>query len=243
MIDLNADLGEGMSEEAALMALVTSCNIATGGHAGDDETMVAALRMARDHGVAAGAHPAYPDRAGFGRRDLDLPLETLAQALADQVGTLERHATAEGMALTHVKPHGALYHRASVDPAHADVLANLARAHGLFLVGPPGGAMAAAAGSARVVYVPEGFADRAYDREGRLLPRSAPGAVIEDAEAATAQARDLAAHGRVRTQGGEDLALDVATICLHGDTPGAVARARAVRAGLEAAGLTLRAPL
>ena len=232
-----------MDGEAAVMALVTSCNIATGGHAGDDATMAAALRAARDHGVAAGAHPAFPDRDAFGRRDLNLPLDTLRQSLADQLGTLTRHAETEGVKLTHLKPHGALYHRASADLAHAEILAALARAHGLRLVGPPGGAMGEAARIAGLTYVPEGFADRAYDSAGRLVPRGAPGALIEAPEAATRQAVDLAARGKVRTLTGETVALEIATLCLHGDTPNALGRAKAVRAGLEAAGLTLGALL
>lgn len=243
-IDLNADLGEGMADDAALMPLVTSCNIACGGHAGDEATMRTALELARSNGVRAGAHPAYPDKANFGRSPMDLPDPVLRDTLVEQIAGLAEIAGSVGITLTHVKPHGALYHRAEGDPGIAGLLAQTVASldPSLRLVGPPDSALDEAANAAGLAFVAEGFADRAYGSSGRLIPRSTPGAVLADAEASAAQAVSIATQGHVETIDRTRIALDVQTLCLHGDTPGALERARAVRAALESAGLEIAPP-
>lgn len=243
-IDLNADLGEGMGQDEALLALVSSCNIACGGHAGDAMTMRATLLAARDAGVAAGAHPSYPDKAKFGRKTMEIAPVILGAELMSQVGALVDIGREEGVTLTHVKPHGALYHAAEQDEELARLVAEVTGRRGaqLKLVGPPGSALEAAAASAGVDFVAEGFADRAYRGDGRLVPRSEAGAVIEAPEASAAQALAIAQGEAFTAADGRALNVRAQTICLHGDTPGAVARAQAIRAALEAAGIEVAAP-
>ena len=243
-IDLNADLGEGMANDRALMALVTSCNIACGGHAGDETTMRAALELARSNSVSAGAHPAYPDKANFGRSPMDLPDAALHDTLVEQITHLSEIAGSVGVTVNHVKPHGALYHSAESDAALARLLAQTVAGlnPSLRLVGPPESALEQAADAAGLAFLAEGFADRAYDRTGRLVPRSTPGAVLADAEASAAQAVSIATQGHVEAIDGTRIELDIQTLCLHGDTPGALDRARAVRAALKAAGLEVAPP-
>jgi UPF0271 protein len=245
-IDLNADLGElpgaeGAALDEAVLRAVTSCSVACGGHAGDGEAMGRTLRAARAAGVAAGAHPSYPDREGFGRRRVEMPLPALREAVEGQVEALTAAARTEGVALRHLKPHGALYNEAHADEGLAEMLAEVCAARSLALYGPPGGALARAAGAAGVAFVPEGFADRRYLPDGRLTPRGRPGAVIDDEGAQARQALSLARGEPVEAEGGR-LSLRVRTICLHGDTPGAAASAKALRTALEAAGVTVAAP-
>lgn len=247
-IDLNADLGEGCGDDEGLMAVVTSANIACGGHAGDEASMRAALRLAKAHGVAAGAHPSYPDRENFGRQSLEIEPHLLKMVLIEQIRRLKHLAEEEGVSLTHIKPHGALYNDAAVDPALATVVAEAARrgVSGAALVGPPRGeatgALAEAAAREGLAYRAEGFADRAYRPDGRLVSRSEPGAVIGDEDARLAQALALARGEPVTSPSGETVSLAVDTICLHGDSPGALESARAIRVALEEAGLRIEAP-
>lgn len=242
-IDLNADLGEGDPHDGDLMNYVSSCNIACGGHAGDDASMIAVLQLARDRKVAVGAHPSYPDRDGFGRRIIDMADDALKAALAVQVEALKRHAANLDLHLSHLKPHGALYNQAAHDEALADLIADLARTilPGAALVGPPASALAAAANRHDIPFLAEGFADRAYQADGSLVSRSEPGAVLDSDEARVAQAVELATCQSVTCAAGDKIRLPIQTICLHGDSPGAVSSARAIRAALEAAGLTIRA--
>ncbi len=225
-IDLNADVGEGF-DDAGVARAVSSLNIACGAHAGDERTMRAALALAREHGLAAGAHPGYPDRDGFGRVESGLPAGAIGATVLRQVGELGALAAECGLRLAHVKPHGALYHRASGDPEAARAIASAIAAldRELVVVGFPGSALLSAAEAEGLAVAPEGFADRGYGADGGLLPRSAPGALLEGVDA-VAQARDLAP--RVRT------------LCLHSDSPGAVALARALRVGLEAEGWVVK---
>jgi len=228
-IDLNADLGEGPGEEP-LYAQITSANIACGGHAGDEDTMHEAVRLALLHGVSVGAHPSYPDREGFGRVTMSLPLEALSRAIAEQVEALARVARAQGARLTHVKPHGALYGdaaRREVARAIADSVASVSP--GLVLIGLAGSPALRVWRELGFRVAAEGFADRAYAADGTLLPRTRSGAVITDGRAAAAQAIRLAGDG----------ACD--TICIHADTKGAAEIASAVRRGLEEAGFVLSA--
>lgn len=229
-IDLNADVGEG-AEDAPLYETITSANIACGGHAGDHHTMQEAVARALRRGVAIGAHPSYPDRARFGRVSMALPADVLAGEIAAQVGALADVASSAGAVLAHVKAHGALYNDAAVRTNVADAVArgvgSLSPSLPLFgLAGSKAIALWRARGLA---VVEEGFADRGYDPGGALLPRSVPGAVLADPAAAADQAVRLAEGGRC------------GTICVHSDTPGAVAIASAVRQALERAGFTVRA--
>ena len=241
-IDLNADMGEYSNDaehanEAALMPLITSCSIACGGHAGDVETMRATVRLAKDHGVRVGAHPSYPDRAGFGRRSIAFDLEDLASALRAQLDALNAAAIAEGVSVTHVKAHGALYNDAAKNPDLARVVAGLTG--NAILVGPPGSALEAAAQEAGLRFAREGFVDRLYLASGALTPRSEHDAVIADIDARARQARAIAL-GEKFSAGDGDLSINADTLCVHSDSPGAVETAKAVRASLESAAISIR---
>jgi 5-oxoprolinase (ATP-hydrolysing) subunit A len=210
------------------MAQVTSASIACGQHAGDPIVMRECVALARERGVAIGAHPSFPDRDGFGRRDMQLPPRSIETLVMDQVATLASIATSEGARLQHVKPHGALYNMAAKDAELADAIARATAAidPSLILFGPPRSELIAAAQRAGLRAASEVFADRGYRADGSLVPRGEAGAVIDDADAVAAQALALAA--------------DADTICLHGDTPAAVQLARRVRATLEGAGIQVK---
>jgi UPF0271 protein len=219
---LNIDAGELPDEPPALVAAADRVNVACGGHAGDDDTMRTTLARAQAAGTRAGAHPSYPDRAGFGRVAMDVAPAALALEVEAQCARLAAHARALGVAIEHVKPHGALYHRAAADPAVADAVIDgaVAALGPVAVVGPPTGALRDAALRRGLPYLREGFADRGMTADGGLVPRGAPGALLHDPADAAAQARRLVASG----------AYD--TVCVHGDSPNAVAVARAVRAAL-----------
>ncbi|HEX5828205.1 MAG TPA: 5-oxoprolinase subunit PxpA [Candidatus Limnocylindrales bacterium] len=247
-IDLNADVGESLGawslgEDEALIPLVSSVNVAAGFHAGDPVVIERTVALAARHGVAVGAHPGYPDLAGFGRRAMVLtPAETEAAVLY-QVGAVAAFARAAGVELRHVKTHGALYNHAARDEATAAAIARAVASfsRSLVLVGLAGSALVAAGRAAGLTVAEEAFADRAYEPDGSLRARSLDGAVLDDPEAAAAQALEIA-HGRVRAHDGTTIAVRADTICVHGDLPGATARARAVRQALEGAGIGIRAP-
>ena len=224
-IDLNADLGEEVTDDDGLLAVVTSANVACGFHAGGPAVMRAVCLGAVERGVAVGAQVSYADREGFGRRELEVPYAVLAQQVAEQVAALSDAASAAGTTVSYVKPHGALYHRCSRDPEQAAAV--LEGSRDLPVLGMRGSVLLDLARDAGRRTVLEGFADRAY-RDGRLVDRSEPGAVLTDPADVTAQAVRLAA--------------EVGSVCVHGDTPGAVGHARAVRHALEAAGYAVRAP-
>ena len=221
VIDLNADVGEGVEGDLDLLALVTSANVACGFHAGDAATMRAVCAEAIERGVKIGAHVGYRDREGFGRRALDVPAATVAAETVEQIRALQE----AGARVAYVKPHGALYHRASVDEECAAAI--VSAVDGLPVLAAPGSALLAQARAAGVEAVTEGFIDRAYAPDGSLVPRSAEGAML-GVEDAVRQALTIA---RVR--------LDVRSLCLHGDTPGALDLARRVVSELEAAGVEL----
>lgn len=222
-IDLNADLGEEITDDEALLAVVTSANVACGYHAGSREVMRVVCAEAARLGVVLGAQVSYDDRENFGRVELDVPYGELREHVADQVGQLSEIAAAEGTAVRYVKPHGALYHRVLDDEEQARAV--LDGSGQLPVLGMPGALLRLAESAGRAVFR-EGFPDRGYTPDGRLLPRSAPGALVEDADGVVAQA--LALAGRVDS------------VCLHGDSPGAVGHAHAVRRSLEASGFELR---
>lgn len=248
-IDLNSDVGESygawtMGQDELLMPHISSANVACGAHAGDPLVMARTVRLARDTGVAIGAHPGYPDRDGFGRRALDMTAEELEASLLAQLGALAAIARAEGCGeLGHVKPHGALYNRAAADPTVAEVVARAVSrfAPGITLVGLAGSASVAAARAAGLPVAEEAFADRAYEADGSLRSRRLPGAILDAPEVAAAQAVSIAVDARVRTHDGATLPVRADTLCIHGDTPGAAAYAAAVRQALEAAGVAVRA--
>ncbi|MEW6413759.1 MAG: 5-oxoprolinase subunit PxpA [Pseudomonadota bacterium] len=234
MIELNADIGEGC-DDAALLPFVARVSIACGGHAGDAASMRAALELAAAHGVAAGAHPSYPDRAGFGRRAMAARPGEIAAWVTQQTEALAEQAARLGMRLAHVKPHGALYNVAAVDAGVAGEIAAAVAGFdaGLVLVGLAGSTLVEAGQAAGLAVLNEGFADRRYDAAGRLVSRETPGAVLHDPETAAAQARLLAAGRPLPTLPAGSVTLRVDTICVHGDTPGAINIARAVHAALN----------
>lgn len=225
-IDLNADMGEGAGADEALLGVVTSANVACGAHAGDPSLMRRTVRAARAAGVAVGAHPGFPDREHFGRRALSMTPQAIEDSVLYQIAALAGIAAAEGAALTHVKPHGALYNMAAKDQAMADAIAGAIAVFdpSLVMVGLPASALERAAEKAGLAFAAEGFADRAYEADGSLVARTKPGALITDPAAAAAGALRLARAGHVRT------------ICIHSDTPGAEAIAAAVRRALDEAG-------
>ena len=241
-IDLNADLGEGESTDAELLRVVSSCNIACGGHAGDVETMTATVSEALANGVAVGAHPAYPDREGFGRRSHFMAGEDLRASLMHQLETFCTVAAELGATIVHVKPHGTLYTDAVTDAGLADVIAYAVESipGKPALVGQPNTELEAAAVAHGLEFVAEAFVDRAYQADGRLVPRTEAGAVHDDIERIKAQAVSLAIDGRVRGQDGSEIRVRADTLCIHGDTPGAAEAARAVREALESCGIEVR---
>ncbi|HET9341409.1 MAG TPA: 5-oxoprolinase subunit PxpA [Candidatus Eremiobacteraceae bacterium] len=237
-IDLNCDAGESLGDDDAMFDVVTSANIACGFHAGDESTMESTVRSAVRHGVAVGAHPSYPDVQGFGRRTMRVSPAEAEAFVFEQIEVLRTIAKANGSRVTHVKPHGALYNDAARDRSLADAIAAAVRRSGdLRLVGLAGSAFAEAARSADVAFIAEGFCDRAYGEDGHLVSRSVAGSLITDPQAAARQAVDIAVRGRVRSSSGNEIAVVAQTLCIHGDTPGAVDIARAVRAALEGAGV------
>ncbi len=244
-VDLNADLGEGMGDDDALLDIVSSANIACGGHAGDAASMARTLRAAAERGVAAGAHPSFEDREHFGRRELDLPPSMVRMQVLRQLDAIAGIAAREGVPLRHVKPHGALYNRAARDPGLAQALAETVREFDakLAFFALAGSALARAGRAAGLVTVEEVFADRAYRADGSLVPRAEAGAVLHDAGAIATRAVGMVKQGRVIAADGARVKLVAGTICVHGDTPDAVAIARAVRAALERAGVGVAASM
>jgi UPF0271 protein len=240
-VDLNADLGEGAADDAELLTLVTSANIACGGHAGDARLMQATVRAALARGVAIGAHPSYVDREHFGRRELQLDPDDVRADVLAQIGALDALVRAAGGRLHHVKPHGALYNQAARDPVLADAIASAVRAFdpGLALYGLAGSELLRAATRAGLRPVAEVFADRGYRADGSLVPRSQPGALIEEVDEAVARTLRMVQQGVVQAVSGETVPLAAQTVCLHGDGPHALAFARALHAALRAAGVQL----
>jgi len=246
-IDLNCDLGEDPSrcdEDASLLEFVTSANIACGGHAGDERTMREVVRAAHERGVAIGAHPGFPDRARFGRVELDLSAAEIEALVAGQVGLLAAIAHDHRARLTHVKPHGALYHAAmKLDEVARAVALGVGRvAPDAVLVGPAGANGLATWRDLGFRVAEEVFADRRYEADGSLRSRSLDGALIASPSEAAEQAVGFACGRSIAASDGVRLVVRADTICVHGDTPGAAAVARAVRAALEAEGVRVIGP-
>lgn len=246
-IDLNADVGESfgrwhLGEDATMMRFVSSVNIACGFHAGDPSTMRRSCADAAVAGVQIGAHPAYRDLAGFGRRFMDVDPAELRDDVIYQIGALAQLASVEGTTVSYVKPHGALYNAIShhSTQAQAVVDAVLSVDPNLSLLVQPSSVVARLAADSGLRVVPEAFADRAYQADGSLLPRTKPGAVHSSVNAVIEQCLDLALRQEVKAVDGTRVALDAQSICLHGDTPGAVPMALAVREALSRAGVEVR---
>jgi 5-oxoprolinase (ATP-hydrolysing) subunit A len=242
-MDLNADLGEGL-DDGPILPYLTSANVACGLHAGGPLVMDRTVTQALSHGVKVGAHPGYADRENFGRTEQQLGAEEIRALLLYQVGALQALVGHRRGRLTHVKTHGALYNQAARDPELSRMVAEAVRECGadLVLVGLAGSVQIAAARRAGLRAAGEAFADRRYLPDGSLMPRSRPGAVLHDASEVAAQALSIARDGRVIASDGSVVGVDAETLCLHGDTKGAVSLARAVRERLEDAGISI-APL
>ena len=245
-VDLNADVGESfgpykLGQDGLLMPSLTSASVACGFHAGDPGVMRETVALARQHGVAAGAHPAFPDLVGFGRREMRATPREVEDFVVYQIGALAAVAAAGGVRLQHVKAHGALYNMAVRDAALADAIARATASvdRSLILFGLPGSELIAAGKRAGLRTACEGFADRAYQSDGTLVPRSEPSAVIEDAETVVSRAISMARDHVVTAIDGSRVALDVQTICVHGDTPGAAALASRIRKALIDAGVSV----
>ena len=234
MIELNSDIGEGCND-AALMPYLTRVSIACGGHTGDAASMAAALRLAAEYGAAVGAHPSYPDRAGFGRRALAASAEDIAAWITQQTEALAEQAMRLGLRLAHVKPHGALYNVAAQDRCVAEAVAQAVAAFDgeLTLVALSGSQLVAAGRAAGLAVLNEAFADRRYQASGQLVSRETEGALVTDPDTAAQQACALARGEPVATLDGAALRVRAETLCLHSDTPNALNIARAVHAALN----------
>lgn len=249
-IDLNGDVGESfgayqIGHDAALIPILTSANIACGFHAGDPGIMRATVALAREHGTAVGAHPGFPDLVGFGRREMKATPREVEDLVAYQIGALAAIAAAQGVRVSHVKPHGALYNMAARDADLADAIARAIASvdPSLKLFGLPGSKSLEAAQRHNVQAVSEAFADRAYRPDGSLVPRSERGSVIDDEAIVVKRAVAIARERMVIAADGTRVPLDVQTICVHGDTPGAALLASRIRTALSDAGIQLKAPI
>jgi 5-oxoprolinase (ATP-hydrolysing) subunit A len=245
-LDLNADIGESfgaynLGHDALLMPAITSASVACGFHAGDPGVMRETIALARQHGVAIGAHPGFPDLVGFGRREMRATPREVEDFVVYQIGALAAMAAAQGLRLQHVKAHGALYNIAVRDAVVADAIARATASvdSALILFGLPGSELIAAGRRAGLRTAREGFADRAYRADGTLVPRAEPGAVIDDPDIVVSRAIAMVREREVRAIDGSRVALEVETICVHGDTPGAAMLASRIRQALLDAGVSV----
>lgn len=248
-IDLNADVGESfgiyrLGEDASLLRCISSASVACGVHAGDPSVIRVTVQLAAESGVSLGAHPGYPDREGFGRREMSLSRVELEDSVMYQVAAVMGMASGLGVTLRHVKPHGALYHAVTHDIPRAEaVVSAITRLNpALRVFAPANTALARVAEQAGLRVVREAFVDRQYEVDGSLTPRAVPGAVLQDGDAVVARAVELAATGTLRCRTGELLEIPAETLCIHGDTPGATSLACSLRAALGAAGIAVRPP-
>ncbi len=247
-IDINSDMGESfgaytIGHDAGLMASITSANVAAGFHAGDPSVLRGTIRLARMHGVAVGAHPGFPDLVGFGRREMNVTPAEAEDLVLYQIAAVAGVAAAEGLKLQHVKPHGELFNMAARSAALAGAIAKAVAAFdtSLILFGLPGSEILKAGRAAGLRVAAEVFADRAYEPDGSLASRRKPGAVVHDPIAVVARAVRMVKERTVVAIDGSVVTLDADTICVHGDTPGSDDLAAKIRAGLEAAGITVKA--
>ena len=243
-VDLNADLGEGSGHDVELFELISSANIATGFHAGDSDTMHSAISAAKKHGVAIGAHPSFFDRENFGRREMTIPVEEVFDAVAYQLGIFQAIACALDVQANHVKPHGALYNMAVRDANLADAIARAIESVDpkLILFAPDKSELARGGEAHGLQIAREIFADRNYLNDGWLVPRTRPDALLHDPGEAAERVLRMLHEGKVRSVDGRDVEVCGETICVHGDTPGAVDFARELRSRLEREGVKISAP-
>jgi len=243
-VDLNADLGEGSGHDDELFELISSANIATGFHAGDSDTMHAAVSAAKKHGVAVGAHPSFFDRENFGRKELKISSQDVFDAVAYQLGIFQAIASALDVQPNHVKPHGALYNMAVRDAELADAIGRAIKSIDpkLILFAPDNSELARAGEAHGVQIAREIFADRNYLNDGWLVPRTRPDALLRDPKEAAERVLRMLREGKVRSVEGRDVDVRGETICVHGDTPGAVEFARELRMQLEREGVKISAP-
>ncbi|HYY35640.1 MAG TPA: 5-oxoprolinase subunit PxpA [Candidatus Binatia bacterium] len=243
-VDINADLGEGAGQDAELFKLISSANIATGFHAGDSDTMHAAVSAAKEHGVAAGAHPSFFDRENFGRKELQVDNQEVFEAVAYQLGVFQAIASAVSVRPNHVKPHGALYNMAVRDKELADSIARAIESVDpkLILFAPDKSELARAGEAHGLQIAREIFADRNYLSDGWLVPRTRRDALLRDPKEAAERVLRMLREGKVRSVEGRDVDVRGETICVHGDTPGAVEFARELRSQLEREGVKISAP-
>ncbi|NDZ93533.1 LamB/YcsF family protein [Streptomyces sp. SID6673] len=243
VIDLNADLGEGVGDDEAMLELVSSANVACGFHAGTPAELIATCRAAADAGVRIGAQVSYPDRSGFGRRFMDIAPDDLTADVIYQIGALESIARSVGAEVSYVKPHGALYNSIVRHEGQADavVAAIVGLGGSLPLMGLPGSVSLRIADAAGLPVITEAFADRGYRPDGTLVPRTEHGAVLTDSAEIARRVVGLIVDGTVTAIDGSVITVDAESVCLHGDTPGAVAHARAVRDALREAGISVSA--
>jgi len=243
-IDLNADLGEGGANDELLLSLVSSANIACGWHAGNATSMRQSVRWAQRNRVAIGAHPSFPDRKNFGRRNMQLSPDEVINGMLYQLGALDAIARAEGTSLAHVKPHGALYNQAAQDAVLADAICTAIKTFNprLALFGLAGSELIRAAARAGLSAIEEVFADRGYQADGSLVSRNLPGALIEDETQALMQTMMLIKQKQVIALDGSTVMVNAQTVCLHGDGAHALAFAQAIRRHLEQEQITVRAP-
>jgi UPF0271 protein len=243
-VDLNADLGEGAGHDEELFKLISSANIATGFHAGDSDSMHAAVSGAKKHGVAVGAHPSFFDRENFGRKELKVSNQEVFDAVAYQLGVFQAIASAVGVRPNHVKPHGALYNMAVRNEGMADAIARAIESGDpkLILFAPDNSELARAGEAHGLQIAREIFADRNYLNDGWLVPRSRPDALLRDPQEAAERVLRMLREGKVRSVEGGDVEVRGETICIHGDTPGAVEFARKLRSQLEHEGVRISAP-
>jgi UPF0271 protein len=249
-IDLNCDLGEGfgvyaLGDDEKIMPLISSASIACGFHASTPSIMLRTVALAKRFGVAVGAHPSYPDLAGFGRRAMNIAQSDLKADLMYQIGALMAFCLAEAVPLRHVKAHGALYNRAMTDMVTADTIADAVHSvsQDLYLLCPAGSAMAKAAEKLGLKVIAEAFADRAYTSDGALFPRSREGAVLRDPLQVAERVLSMVRERKVKTVDGSIIDLPLQSICVHGDTPGAVEMIRAIRSVLESEGIVISPPV
>jgi UPF0271 protein len=242
-IDLNADLGEGCEFDVELMGIVSSCNIACGGHAGDTNSMTATVHLAVAYDVAIGAHPSYPDRSGFGRVSHFQSGEELHKSVINQLDGLQKIVRSAGNSLTHVKPHGALYNDAAGDRSVAKIVVQAVQhvCGNAAIIGPPKSELERAAAEGNLTYIVEAFVDRAYLSDGSLVPRSEPNAIHSDMNTITTQAVTLATKHMLTAENGEVLDVRADTLCIHGDSANAAEIGIAVRDVLLASGVKIRA--
>jgi UPF0271 protein len=243
-IDLNADVGESIGDDEGVIPAVSSANVACGFHAGNPAIMRTTVQLSKRHGVAVGAHPSFRDLEGFGRTEMQVEATELESLVAYQIRALSAIALKEGVKLNHVKPHGALYNMAARDAGMADAVARAVRTvdASLVLFGLSGSELTAAGQRAGLRVAAEVFADRGYRPDGTLAPRGTPGAVLTDVAEVVRRAIGMVTGQGVTAVDGTTVSVRADTICIHGDTPGAAALARAVRAALAAAGIEIRPP-